>query len=190
MPDQEMIPVTVAALVEDQGNMSPIVILHHQPTDRILPIWIGDPEARAVALALNRVKLERPLTHNLILNTIKGVGGKLLYVVVNKLEKSTYFAQIAIKVAEKTTYIDARPSDSIALALTADIPIFIRREVMDVASQPNPVRGFIPEPETPVRAEVKPGDVKKLRDMLQKAREREEESWGGEEKGEPPRQDF
>lgn len=173
MDTQEILPVTVAALVEDPTSKSPIVVLHHLASDRVLLIWIGDPEARAIALALNRVDLERPLTHNLLSHVIAHMGGKLVDVVITKLEKNTYFANLRIKVGEKLLAVDARTSDAIALALTTGVPIHVSKKLMDAASQPNPISALQPKPHER-KMEFTEGDLSKLRGLLEKAREREQ----------------
>ncbi|PIQ77799.1 hypothetical protein COV82_02715 [Candidatus Peregrinibacteria bacterium CG11_big_fil_rev_8_21_14_0_20_46_8] len=172
--ESQFIPVVVAALVEDQTSQSPIVILHHLQSDRILPIWIGDPEARAIALALNKVELERPLTHNLLQGIIGGMGGKLMQVVVDRLVDKTYYASIIIQRGTTTVKVDARPSDSIALGLTAGVPILVEKNIMDEAGQDNPVRSFQPEQAQPM-SEMEPKDIEKLKKMLKEARQREQE---------------
>ena len=173
-PDQ-LVPVDIVALVEDQGSGSPIVVLHDRQTNRLLPIWIGDPEARAIEVALNKVETPRPLTHKLLLSIIDSMGGKLSRIVIDRLKRHTYFASILVETNGKALQIDARPSDAIAIALEARVPIFVDKKIMDLAGQKNPFPGSAMRQE---KREFKESDMKKLKEMLEKAREREQKSIG------------
>lgn len=174
-PSEELIAVDIVALVEDQANSSPIVILHDRKENRLLPIWIGDPEARAIAVALNKVNTLRPLTHRLLLQIIEKMGGVLSHIVVDRIKNHTYFSTLFVKAGEKFIAIDSRPSDAIALALEARVPIFVAKSVMDLAGQPNPFPGSAMRQE---KREFKEEDMKKLKELLEKAREREQKSSG------------
>lgn len=173
MAKEELIAVDIVALVEDQSNTSPIVVLHDRSHNRLLPIWIGDPEARAIAIALNRMATPRPLTHTLLLVVIEKMGGKLVRIVVDRLKNHTYFSSIYVETEAGVKVIDSRPSDSIALALEARVPIFVAKNIMDMAGQDNPFPGMAMRQE---KREMKEEDLKKLKEMLEKAREREEKS--------------
>lgn len=168
--------VQIAALVEDQATSSPIVVLHDKESNKLLPIWIGDPEARAIAIALNKVKAERPLTHRLLINVIDGMGGKLMHIIVDRMKIHTYFASLYISVGDKVIKIDARPSDSIALALEAGVPIYVQRDVMDAAGQPNPFPEITMKREAKGISDFKHSDLEKLKSLLERAREREQKS--------------
>lgn len=172
---EEFIAVDIVALVEDQANSSPIVILHDRKENRLLPIWIGDPEARAIAVALNKVNMPRPLTHRLLLQIIEQMGGRLSRIVVDRIKSHTYFSTLFVKTGEKFIAIDSRPSDAIALALEAKVPIFVAKSVMDVAGQPNPFPGSAMRQE---KREMKAEDMEKLKTLLDKARQREEQQSG------------
>lgn len=175
MPDPKLIAVDIVALVEDQGNGSPIVVLHDRQGNRLLPIWIGDPEARAIAVALNKMRMPRPLTHKLLVHVIEALDGKLSRVVVDRLKNHTYFASLYVQTAGKTVAVDARPSDAIALALEAKIPIFVEKQVMDEAGQQNPFPGIAMRQE---KREFKEEDLVKLKELLEKARAREQKAGG------------
>lgn len=177
MAEEELIAVDIVALVEDQANQSPIVVLHDRKLNRLLPIWIGDPEARAIAVALNRVATPRPLTHKLLVSVIQQMGGKFSRIVVDRIKNHTYYASIYVKQGESDVVIDSRPSDAIALALEAKVPIFVAKSVMDEAGQDNPFPGIAMRQE---KREVKltEDDVARIRKMLENARAREEHSSG------------
>lgn len=180
--EPQLIPVEIIALVEEENGQSPIIVLYDKQTNRILPIWIGDTEARAIAILLNRIPAPRPLTHQLLLNTVKAMGGQVLQIVVDRLQDTTYFATIYINQGGNIVTIDARPSDSIALSLQANAPILVEKSIMDIASQinifPLPLepRVYKQQQEGPRKIQLSKQDLERLSDMLKKAREREQQS--------------
>jgi len=106
------------------------VVLREEEGERTLPIWIGAPEANAIALELQGVKPERPLTHDLMKLLVSGLGGELRRVVIAALRENTYLAQLLIYRGTDVFEVDARPSDSIALALRMNSPIFLNEELL------------------------------------------------------------
>lgn len=177
MADQELIPVETIALIEDEQNQSPIVILYDRAADRILPIWIGDPEARAIAVVLNNIATPRPLTHQLFIGTLEKLQTKLMKVVVSRLHENTYYAFLHLQQGDACFDVDARPSDAIALALHAKVPVFVHREVMAIAAQQNPFQSQWKGPSGgPRKLDLTKSDVERISDMLKKAREREQAS--------------
>lgn len=178
MSEFKPLPVELVALVEEENSPSPIVVLHHRETNRILPIWIGDTEARAIAIILNGIPIPRPLTHQLILNSVQAMGGRLLHIVVDRIEDQTYYATLHVDQQGKLVKIDARPSDSIALALHAKVPIFVEKSVMDAAGQVNPFPVSPPkyQQEGPRKIQLTKQDIERLSETLKMAREREEKS--------------
>jgi bifunctional DNase/RNase len=119
-----MVEVTVARLGLDGGSNTHVVILREKGGDRLLPIWIGPAEAESILLEINSVKKERPLTHDLCKSLIAGLGGELRRVQITKVVKGTYFAEMHIVRGENVVHVDARPSDSIAVALRCPAPIY------------------------------------------------------------------
>ncbi len=119
-----MVEMTVARLGLDSSTNSYVVILQEKGGARLLPIWIGQPEAESIALQLNQIRRERPLTHDLCKNLIVGLGGTVRRVQITKVLKSTYFAELHVSRGDQLVQIDARPSDSIAIALRFTAPIF------------------------------------------------------------------
>lgn len=108
------------------------VVLQDTVSDRILPIFIGDAEARAIQFVLDSVKVPRPMTHDLMVDIIKTLDGKIEKVVVTDLKNDTYFAKIHItKKNGKKRVIDARPSDAINLALRFEAPIYLKEKVFE-----------------------------------------------------------
>ncbi|MCD6087243.1 MAG: bifunctional nuclease family protein [Candidatus Hydrothermae bacterium] len=126
----EVVRVEVLRVVFDESLEAPVVILKEVDGDRILPIWIGHPEATAIVYALEEIDIERPLTHDLLKTVIETFGGKVEKIVVNKLVSNTFYARIIVRKNSTLFSIDARPSDSIALALRTQAPIYVAEEVM------------------------------------------------------------
>ncbi len=161
-----MIEVDVSGLALDAISAQPILLLNDKAKLRALPIWIGKAEARAIAFALEHVKSERPLTHDLLLQVIDQIGYQVTSVEINDLESSTYFATVFLtcrEASEAVKCIDARPSDAIALAIASNAPIFVSPEVMELGSYPIKQEDEIEE--KPV-AEVKPEEFKEFVENL------------------------
>lgn len=125
-----MVEVTVQSLGIDQNSKSPVVILQEVGGDRILPIWIGPGEASAIAMELAGMKFPRPLTHDLAASLIRGLGGSLTRVLITQVQDNTYFAELVIQRAEEMFSIDARPSDSIAIALRMRARLFTSDDLL------------------------------------------------------------
>jgi len=130
-----MIEVRVDGLLVDSSNNSPVVLLRELDGDRILPIYIGPFEASGIAYALQNTKFPRPMTLDLMWLLVDGLGGRIKRVIVTRIDNDTYFAEVIIEAGSKVLAIDARPSDSVGLALRAGSPIFVADEVMSKASQ-------------------------------------------------------
>ncbi len=127
----KIVEVSVSKLVLDESLHNPVVVLREIRGKRVIPIWIGHAEASAIAFALENIKPERPFTHDLLKSVIEGMEGKVKKIVINDLDNNTFFARIIIEMDSKLISIDARPSDSIALALRVNAPIFVADEVME-----------------------------------------------------------
>jgi len=126
-----MVRVRVAHLGLDRTTNTPVVVLQEEEGERTLPIWIGASEANAIALELQGVRPERPLTHDLMKLLVAGLGGELRRVVIASLRENTYLAQLLIYRGGEVFEVDARPSDSIALALRMNSPIFLNEELLE-----------------------------------------------------------
>jgi len=109
------------------------VLLKRDGDDTILPIFIGDAEGMAIRLRLARQKPPRPLTHDLLQNVVTALGAKIVKVEVDDLRGDTFLGRIYLEQGKKKLDIDARPSDSIALALGAGAPIHVSKRVMEKA---------------------------------------------------------
>lgn len=126
-----MIRMRVAHLGLDRATNTPVVILREEEGERTLPIWIGASEANAIALELQGVKPERPLTHDLMKLLLAGLGAELRRVLIAGLRENTYLAQLLIFRGTDVFEVDARPSDSIALALRMNAPIFTEEDLLE-----------------------------------------------------------
>ena len=129
-----MIEVSVSALAMDKTTGTPVVLLKEVKGERVLPIWIGPFEADAISRALMGEKFRRPLTHDLIVNIFRGLGVKVLKVEISELKEDTYYAKIYLEKENEFAVIDARPSDSRAIALRAKCPIYVAEEVMEASA--------------------------------------------------------
>lgn len=125
-----MIEVAVARLGLDAATNSYVVILKEKSGNRLLHIWIGQPEAESIVMQMSNVRRERPLTHDLCKSLIVGMGGTLRRVQITKVQKNTYFAELHIARGETIVHVDARPSDSIAIALRLAAPIFAQESLL------------------------------------------------------------
>jgi bifunctional DNase/RNase len=127
-----MIEAKVNGIALDMTTNSFVVILSTPDSDRLLPIWIGHNEALAIAMGLSDVTSRRPLTHDLMKSVITTLGGKVQKVEVTELKEQTFYAKIYIAVNGSTLVVDARPSDSIALALKTKSPLFVAEELFQL----------------------------------------------------------
>lgn len=123
--------VKIRGLLIDPTTNSPVVLLKDVSSDTMLPIWVGPYEANSIASEIEKTPSLRPMTHDLLKNVIRQLGGTVSRVVVTDLKDSTFFAVIEISLLEQTVLIDARPSDAIALALRVDCPIFVKESVLE-----------------------------------------------------------
>ena len=131
-----MIEVVVQHLGLDPTSNSPVVVLREKDGQRFLPIWIGPAEANAIAMKLQDVQAPRPLTHDLLTRVVTGLGGTLRRVFINSVKENTYYAEMVIDRDDHVFQVDARPSDSIALALRLEAPIFTEDRLLN-----HPVEG-------------------------------------------------
>lgn len=120
-----MVEVTVSRLGLDASSSAFVVVLEDKKGERALPIWIGRPEAEAIAAHLNGVKRERPMTHDLAQQIVIGLGGLLRRVQVTRVQDGTYHAELHLTRGGHSVIVDSRPSDAIALALRLEAPIFV-----------------------------------------------------------------
>ncbi|MCC6245906.1 MAG: bifunctional nuclease family protein [Gemmatimonadaceae bacterium] len=125
-----MVEVVVDRLGVDSSTNSYVVILRERYGRRILPIWIGTPEAESIVIHINQHKRERPLTHDLCKALIMALGGTLRRVTISRVHDNTYYAELHLDRENARIEVDARPSDSIAIALRLDAPIFAHESLL------------------------------------------------------------
>lgn len=160
-----VIEVRVHGLIVEQKTQQNIVILREIDGERILPIWIGPAEAQAIRRFLAEEPFPRPLTHDLIQLVVEGLKARVTRVVIADLKESTFFASVMIEREGDVLAIDARPSDSIAIALRARAPIFVNEKLL----QPPPQSVEEEEaPEAETRELTEEEKAEQLRRFLEK----------------------
>lgn len=125
-----LVEMKVKLLTFDPSSNGFVVLLMDLDNKHALPIWIGPFEANAIALKLKKTSSPRPLTHDLIRNLIESLHCTVSHVVVNDLKENTYYGLIYLKTEENQFFIDSRPSDAIAIALGAEVPIYVEEDVL------------------------------------------------------------
>jgi len=124
----------VKSLGLDRASNTPVVILQEEDGNRVLPIWIGPGEASAIAMQLADMKFSRPLTHDLLVSVAQGLGGELDRIVITRVVENTYYAELLLQRDDEVISVDARPSDSIAVALRMDADIYADESLLERAS--------------------------------------------------------
>ena len=130
-----LVEVKIGALIMDPNTNTPIVVLKGIDSETILPIWVGAHEANAIALEIEKIVPQRPMTHDLLRNLVVQTGFRVSKVTITDLRDNTFYAAIEL-VDEKGSVmsLDARPSDAIALALRMDCMIFVEQKVLDLSA--------------------------------------------------------
>lgn len=167
----DMVEVVIDSIRVSLISQQRIVILREVDADRYLPIWIGIYEAEAIALALQDVEVARPLTWDLLKNIFSILDARILRVEVISLHDDTYFGNIVAEVDGQKLDIDSRPSDAIALAVRAHVPILVSRPILDSV-------GVVPEediqeatsdtgkPAQPAASEINEENLSVFKDFL------------------------
>jgi len=125
-----MVEVVLRAVRVDVGSSTPLLLLEEVGGDRVLPIFIGAPEATAIAYALQHVATPRPMSHDLLGNVVSALGAKVFAVEIDDLIDNTFFASIRLLQGDQEVVVSARPSDAVALALRVGSPILVKDELM------------------------------------------------------------
>ncbi|MCX6055648.1 MAG: bifunctional nuclease family protein [Chloroflexi bacterium] len=129
----EMVEVVIDSVRVSLTNQQRIVLLREMDVDHYLPIWIGPYEAEAITISLQEIEIARPQTHDLLIQTLEKMNARLTRVEIVALRGDVFYGNLVIESGDQTIFIDARPSDSIALAVRAHIPILVAKEVMKSA---------------------------------------------------------
>jgi len=146
----------IEGLALDMTTNTPVVILSPPDLDKVLPIWIGHAEAWAIAMELSGVDSKRPMTHDLLRLVIESLGATIERIEITDLKEQTFFAVIQLQVNGEPNRVDARPSDSIALALKSGASIFVNEELFNVTES------------EAKDGDTMPTDPESLRDRLKK----------------------
>jgi len=128
-----LVEMAIKGLMIDPGTNMPIVILRELDNQRALPIWVGPAEANAIALQTENVAPPRPMTHDLLRNLLTELGAQLVRVVIADLKESTFFAYLELRHRGEPLFIDARPSDALALSVRMRAPVFVDARVLESA---------------------------------------------------------
>lgn len=152
----EMLEVKLEGLALDMTTNTPVVMLSPQGQDKVLPIWIGHAEAWAIAMELSGVGSKRPLTHDLLKHVIETLKAHVDRVEITELREQTFYAVVHLTCDGAKHTLDARPSDSIALALKVGCSIYVNSELFETTSRPT-------QEQPPM-----PTDRESLRDRLRK----------------------
>ncbi len=168
----DMIEVVIDSIRVHLMAPQRVVVLKQMNAERYLTIWVGPYEAEAITVALQEVEMIRPLTHDLIKNVFSAFGARVLRVEIVKLQNEIFYGNIVAESGGKEIHIDSRPSDAIAIAVRAHVPILVHRSVMDSAgiepdrevtdAAPPAATDAPPPPEDPNRLSVFKDFIDKL----------------------------
>ncbi|HVX39644.1 MAG TPA: bifunctional nuclease family protein [Gemmatimonadaceae bacterium] len=128
-----MIEVAVSRLGMDPGTHNYVIVLQEKDGQRLLPIWIGQPEAESIVMHMHNMKRARPLTHDLCKSIVVGLGAVLRRVQITRVENNTYYGELHLERDGSVIRIDSRPSDAIAIALRLEAPIFAAEALLVTA---------------------------------------------------------
>lgn len=130
-----LIRVELSKIIIDEKRQDQIIVLREKEGERQFPIIIGFLEASSIKMKLAGVEAPRPMTHDLLVNTIDGLEAKIERIIIDKLVDNTFHAKLEVKSKDgRVAHVDARPSDCIALAVRASTPIFVEEEVLNKAA--------------------------------------------------------
>lgn len=130
----DLIEVKVDSLRVSLTNQQRIIVLKQVDEERYLPIWIGPYESEAITIALQEVEISRPQTHDLVKNAIELLNGRIIHAEIKELKDDIFYGILRITLKNKEIVLDSRPSDAIAIAIRAHVPIYVSKEVMEEAS--------------------------------------------------------
>ncbi len=134
-----MVEMELSRIVIDEKRHDQLIVLKEKKGTNVLPIVIGLPEASAIKLKISGFTPPRPLTHDLLQSIIEGMGATIEKVLIDRMEENTFYAKLVLKTQSgEERLIDARPSDSIALAVRVRAPIFVEEDILKKAEPPKP----------------------------------------------------
>lgn len=128
-----MIEVIIDRVGVSLMNYHRVVLLKEKAAERYLPIWVGPAEADAIAVKLQGTAVSRPMSHDLLCSVIDRLGAGVNSIIINDLRDDTFYGKIVLSVADREIEVDSRPSDALALAVRAEVPILAEEAVLDKA---------------------------------------------------------
>ena len=168
-----MVEVVVSRLGMDPGTQTYVVVLQEKGGERLLPIWIGQPEAESIVMQMHNMKRARPLTHDLCKNLIVSLDAKLRRVQITRVENNTYFGELHLEREGRIIHVDSRPSDAIAIALRLDAPLFAAEALLalpDESEEDSSVESISPGDATPTGGESSELSAEELKEHLEHLR--------------------
>jgi uncharacterized protein len=154
----KMIEVVIDSVRVSLTNQQRIVVLREKDAERYLPIWIGPYEAEAITVALQEIEVARPQTHDLLKNVLNTMNARLVRIEVISLREDVFYGNLVVETGGRMLNIDCRPSDALALAVRAHVPIMVANEVMDSAGV-IPEKDMADKPAPPVNLPPSPAPV-------------------------------
>ena len=124
------VQMELSKIIISENSDSQVIVLKEKYGDRSFPILIGIHEALAIDRRLKGIRFERPLTHQLLANVIRDMGGALEKIVIHDLRDHTFFAKLCVRRGQESIEIDSRPSDAIAVGIASEVPIFVAEHVL------------------------------------------------------------
>lgn len=164
----KMVEVVIDSVRVSLTNQQRIVVLREVNTERYLPIWIGPFEAEAITIALQEIEVARPQTHDLLKNALGMLNAHLVRVEVVSLRDDVFYGNLVVENNGRVIEIDSRPSDALALAVRAHVPILVSSEVMDSS-------GIVPEQDIQATDSAPTPLASSMRDEPEPAEEESEE---------------
>ena len=168
----KVIEVRVHGLGTEPKTQQHVVLLRETDGTRVLPIFVGPCEAQAIARLVKKESFPRPLTHDLLAMLVEGLHAKVQRVVITELREGTYYASLLLGRGQEMLSVDARPSDSIAVALRAEAPLYVNEELLQspperpaVSDEPDEPSGP-PAPEAPLTEEQKAEQLRRSLENL------------------------
>jgi uncharacterized protein len=165
-----MVEVFISRIGFDAATETYVVVLKEKVGERVLAIWIGRPEAESIVMRIHNIKHARPLTHDLCRNLIVGLGATLRRVQITHVANSTYYAELHLEMSGTAKVVDARPSDSIAVALRMDAPIFADESLLSDPEEEADAGETVDSPTTSQPSEGTRLSAEELKSYLEKLR--------------------
>ncbi len=144
-----MVEMEVFKLALEENSQSPIIILKDKKRQYTLPLWVGALEVMGISIVMNKISMPRPMAHDLILELLQKFGSTLLRAELIDMREGVYYAELVLQKGKKELRVDCRPSDAIALALSANVPIMADEEMLKTIFQPqNDFQAVLDDPES------------------------------------------